>query len=300
MSKFKKVLFRLLYPHPIITTILVIILIPSLIWSMISLGTKHIVSIIIYVLSVYTLLLLCLKTPKIIKTINRIKQDNKYISKMINDVHFRMKFNLFISLGINVIYAVLQFFIGLRHNSFWFYSMAIYYLILVIIRWILIRPIINYGENENIKKELLKYRFCGWMMLFLNISLTAILFFMIYWNRSFNHHEITTIALAAYTFTSFTIAITSFIKYRKNSRPIYKAIKTINLVSACVSVITLEATMLTTFGNDMSLTDRRLFIGLTGLFVILFIFLLAINIILNTNTKIKELKDIENKNTNQN
>lgn len=110
---------------------------------------------------------------------------------------------------------------------------------------------------------------------------------MIYWNRSFNHHEITTITLAAYTFTSFTMAIVSFIKYRKNNRPIYKAIKTINLVSACVSVITLEATMLTTFGQDMSLTDRRLFLSLTGFFVLLFIFLLAINIIYHTTKKMK-------------
>lgn len=287
MDKLKKILFRLIYPHPIIITILVIILIPSLIWSMISLGTKHIVSIIIYVLSVYTLILLTIRIPNMINTINKIKQDNKYINKIINDNYFRMKFNLFISLGINVIYSVIQFFIGLKHNSFWFYAMAIYYFILVIIRWFLIRHIIIYRENENIKKELLKYRFCGWMMLFLNISLSFILFFMIYWNRSFNHHEITTIALAAYTFTSFTMAIVSFIKYRKNNRPIYKAIKTINLVSACVSVITLEATMLITFGQDMSLTDRRLFLSLTGFFVLLFIFLLAINIIYHTTKKIK-------------
>lgn len=287
MEKLKEILFRLIYPHPIIITILVIILTPSLIWLMISLGTKHIVSIIIYVLSAYTLILLTIRTPNMINTINKIKQDNKYINKIINDNYFRMKFNLFISLGINVIYSVIQFFIGLKHNSFWFYAMAIYYFILVIIRWFLIRHIIIYGENENIKKELLKYRFCGWMMLFLNISLSFILFFMIYWNRSFNHHEITTITLAAYTFTSFTMAIVSFIKYRKNNRPIYKAIKTINLVSACVSVITLEATMLTTFGQNMSLTDRRLFLSLTGFFVLLFIFLLAINIIYHTTKKIK-------------
>ena len=39
--------------------------------------------------------------------------------------------------------------------------------------------------------------------------------FMVYWNRNFNHHEITKVAMAAYTFTSFAFSIVNIIKYRK-------------------------------------------------------------------------------------
>ena len=69
-------------------------------------------------------------------------------------------------------------------------------------------------------------------------------------NRTFHHHEITTIALAAYTFTSLTFAIINTVKYRKYHSPVYSASKAISLASACVSLLTLESTMLTTFGNE--------------------------------------------------
>ena len=111
---------------------------------------------------------------------------------------------------------------------------------------------------------------------------------MVYWNKTFNHHPITTIALAAYTFVSFTIAIINFIKYKKLKSPVYSAAKSISLTSACVSIITLEATMLTSFGSDMDLVTRKILLGCTGGVISIFVVILAINIIFNG---IRELRD---------
>ena len=61
------------------------------------------------------------------------------------------------------------------------------------------------------REELLRYRLCGWIFLVMNLALSLMVFFMVYWNRTFHHHEITTIALAAYTFTAFTMAIINMI-----------------------------------------------------------------------------------------
>ena len=49
----------------------------------------------------------------------------------------------------------------------------------------------------------------GIVFLIMNLALALIIFFMVYWNRTFHRHEITTIALAAYTFTSLAFAIVS-------------------------------------------------------------------------------------------
>ena len=127
-------------------------------------------------------------------------------------------------------------------------------------------------------------------MLFLNIALSVMVIFMVVWDRTFNHHEITTIALAAYTFTSFTVAIISYIKYKQFNSPVYRAAKSVSLTSACVSIITLEATMLTSFGSDMDIIVRKLFLGFTGGFVSAFVIFLAINIIVNGSRKLKEIK----------
>ena len=117
---------------------------------------------------------------------------------------------------------------------------------------------------------------------------------MVYWNRTFNHHEITTIALAAFTFTSLTLAIISNIKYRKYNSPVYSASKAISLASACVSMLTLESTMLTTFGDGtMTLTGRRILLGLSGGVISVFIIAMAIYMIVQANKKIKLLKTEE-------
>ena len=287
MEKFKKISLKLLYPHIAIFILLIPISIALLVWSMVSLGTNHIVSIVSYVLAAYALTIVCFRIPDIIKFVKKIKNENKYVVRLIEDRHLRMKISLFVSFVINVIYAILQFFIGLYHGSFWFYSMFAYYLSLAVMRYFLMRHTLANEANEKPRSELLKYCFCGWMLLFLNLALSLMVFFMVYWNRTFVHHEITTIAMAAYTFTSFTLAIINYIKYRKLKSPVYSAAKSISLTSACVSIITLEATMLTSFGSDMDITLRKVLLGITGGVVSLFVLFIAINIIINGVRQLK-------------
>lgn len=290
MEKYKKIGLKLLYPHTALLIPLIIISISLLVWSMVVLGTTHFVSIISYVLSAYTLTTVCFRIPNIISFIKKITDENKYIIKLKTDRHLRIKITLSATFIYNFIYAIFQFFIGLYHGSLWFYSMFAYYLSLAIMRFFLVRHTLSFKPNEKPRNELLKYRFCGWMMLFLNLALSVMIFFMVYWNRTFNHHEITTIALATYTFTTFTIAIVNFIKYRKYKSPVYSAAKSISLTSACVSIITLETTMFTSFGNDLDIITRRIILGLTGAAVSIFVLMVAINIIVNGNKKLKEIK----------
>ena len=99
----------------------------------------------------------------------------------------------------------------------------------------------------------------------IKISLSLMIFFMVYWNRTFQHHEIVTITMAAYTFTSFTKAIINVVKYSRLGSPVYSASKAVSFVSACVSMLTLESTMLTTFGDGtMTLAGRQILLGVSG------------------------------------
>ena len=291
MEKFKKLCLKLLYPHKLIIILLIPISIGLLVFSMVTLGTTHFISIISYVLSFYTLTIVCFRLPDIIKIINKTKNENKYLVLWRNDSHLRMKTSLIASFIINIIYAIFQFFIGLYHGSFWFYSMFSYYLLLAVMRYLLIRHILVNKANEKPKVELKKYCLCGWIMLLLNLALSLMIFFMVYWNKTFNHHQITTIVLAAYTFTSFAIAIINYIKYKKLKSPVYSAAKAISLTSACVSIITLEATMLTSFGNDMDIGVRKMLLACTGWVISVFVLFLAINIIYNGMKQLKNYKE---------
>ena len=141
------------------------------------------------------------------------------------------------------------------------------------------------------KTELIKYRACGWVFLVMNLALVLIVFFMIYWNRRIQHHMITAIAMAAYTFASFTVAIINVLKYKKYNSPVFSASKAISFAAACVSMLTLTATMLTTFSDgNMGVAGQRFMLGSVGFAVSGVVVTMAIYMIVTGKKKLKILK----------
>ncbi len=287
---FKKICKALLFPHIAIMIILAPIATVFLVYSMVVLGTESIISIISYVLAAYTLTIWCCKIPNIIRYCKTFKKENKYARMWFEDVHRRTKFMLYGSLLWNTSYAVFQFGLGVVHSTFWFYSLGGYYICLALMRVFLASHTRKYTAGERILEELKKYRICGWIFFVMNLALTFIIFFMVYWNRTFVHDQITTIAMAAYTFTTFTYAIINIVRYRKLGSPVYSASKAISLAAASVSMLTLTSTMLTTFGEADGIAFRRLMLALIGGAVAIFITAMAIYMIRESTKKMKALK----------
>jgi hypothetical protein len=163
-------------------------------------------------------------------------------------------------------------------------------------RFFLARHTTRNAPGEKMESELKKYRACGVIFLVMNLALVLIIFFMIYWNRTFEHHMITAIAMAAYTFTSLTNAIINVVKYRKYNSPVFSASKAISLAAALVSMLTLESTMLTAFGDGtMSVIEQKWMLGATGGVISLLIVVTAIYMIVVGTKKLKQLKiEVEN------
>ena len=290
----KKLGKALLFPHIAIMIILVPIATVFLVYSMVFLGTNSVIAIISYVLAAYTLTIWCFKIPYLIQFFKTFKDENKYMRIWQNDTRLRVNVSLYGAIIYNTAYALLQLGMGFWHHTFWFYSLAGYYISLAVMRFFLVRHTSKHKPGEKMLDELIKYRACGIVFLIMNLALALIIFFMVYWNRTFHHHEITTITLAAYTFTSLTLAIINTVKYRKYNSPVYSASKAISLASACVSMLTLESTMLTTFGDGtMSLTGRRILLGISGGVISVFIIAMAIYMIVNGTKKIKLLRAVK-------
>lgn len=287
-----KFIKKILYPHPALIIVLFPVSMVLMICSLLYFGSTEIISIVSYALSFYSLSLVCLRIPNLIVWVKKIKNDNKYIKKLTTDTHFRINITLYSSLIWNIAYALFQLCLGFYHKSFWFYSMATYYIMLGVMRFFLVRYTLKYKAGELYEIELKKYNLCGWLLLVMNVAVSIIIFFIIYWGRTFYHHQITTIALAAYTFVTFTFAIVNFVKYRKYNSPIYLAVKAISLVAACVSMVTLTTTMLTTFGDADMLEFKNIILTLVGSAVAIFIITISVLIIIKTK---KQLKLLNNK-----
>ena len=292
----KKIGKALLFPHIAIMILLVPVATVLLVGSMVFIGTESPIAYISYVLAAYTLTVWCFKIPRIIKYFKTFKDENKYARRWQDDVRLRVNVSLYGSLAWNALYGLFQLWLGFYHHTFWFYSLGAYYICLGVMRFFLARHTTRYAPGERMRDELTKYRACGIVFLLMNLALALIVFFMVYWNRTFEHHMITAIALAAYTFTSMAVAIINFVKYRKYNSPVFSAAKAISLAAALVSMLTLESTMLTTFSDGtMTAVEQKWMLGATGGAISVLIIATAVYMIVVGTKKLKLLEsEVEN------
>ena len=292
----KKIGKAFLFPHIAVMLLLVPVAAAFLVYSMVVLGTESVIAYLSYALAAYTLTVWCFRMPRIIRFFKTFKNENRYARMWLDDAHLRVNTSLYGSLVWNVLYGIFQLWLGVYHHTFWFYSLGAYYICLAVMRFFLLLHTGRYEPGERMKTELQKYRACGFVFLLMNTALALIIFFMVYWSRTFEHHMITAIAMAAYTFTAFTVAIINVIKYKKYNSPVFSASKAISLAAALVSMLTLESTMLTTFGDEtMTAVKQKWMLGATGGVISALIVATAIYMIVTGTKKLKQLEsEVEN------
>ena len=186
--KCKKFLMAIAFPHIAIMIMLIPVATVFLVYSMIFLGTKSIISIISYVLAFYTLVVWSVKIPYLIKFFKQFKNTNKYALLWRSDPRLRVNVSLYGALIWNTAYALLHLGLGFWHHTFWYASLAGYYIFLAVMRFFLVRHSKNYKPGEEMREELVKYRACGIIFLVMNVALSVIIFFMVYCDRTFIQH----------------------------------------------------------------------------------------------------------------
>lgn len=272
----KKVGKRLLYPHLLVLLVLLPLAAAALIYAFVCMDENDPLRIAAYILSFYTLTLWCARLPRSVRSVRSFRAQNRYAQRWLSDARLRMNVTLSGNVLWNGAYAALQLVLGIYHRSFWFYSLAGYYFSLALMRFFLLRYSLRHEAGAQRAQELRYYRVCGRIFLVMNLALSGMMLFMIRENRIVRHHEIVTIALAAYTFTSLTMSIINVVRYRKYQSPVFSASKIISFAAACVSMLTLEGTMLTTFGKEtMSVQTQTLFLALSGGAVSVLIIIMA-------------------------
>lgn len=287
----KKIGRALLFPPIAVVFLLLPLSIGGMLWAMLSLGENHPLTIAGYALAFYTLCIWCVRIPAMVRYCKAWKSENRLAKRWLSDVRLRVTVTLTGNLLWNGAYAALQLGLAVRHHSAWYYSLAGYYFSLALMRFFLARHTLRYSPGEKMQQELRYYRACGWIFLLMNLALAVMMVYMIAENRSMRHHEVTTITMAAYTFTSLTMAIVNVFKYQKYNSPVFSASKVISLASACVSMLTLENTMLTTFEKEgMAARGKTLLLALSCGAVLALILAMAIHMIYSANRKIRNLE----------
>ena len=293
--KWKEKIRKVLFPKTIWVFLLINVMAASLIFIFMRGLEKHWFAYIIYVLSCYVLITVCVRIPGIVKWWRKKLHENKYTDRYLTDKDLRMQISMYRGLLIAIVFATFKIILGFIYDSSWFFAMAGYNVILSFMRFLLVLQLQKKGlsETEEKRQGLLCYRLCGWFMLVLNIAVSVLMFMVIVQNQRIEYHMIVCIGLAAFTFYCFTRAVINMIKYKRQKTPIYAAVKRIDMVKAIVSIFTLQVAMLTTFEGQGASIDKGLMNMLTGIAVTIAINTIGTMMIAGVKGDFRVLENVE-------
>ena len=186
------------------------------------------------------------------------------LQKYRTDVSFRMYVSLYSSLALNIFYAILKFTFGIHYHSVWFGTLAVYYLLLAVTRFALVRYASQNAFGVNPVSEWKRYRLCGVILLLLNLALTGVVILVVQENEGFRYAGYLIYAMAMYAFYNVITAVRNVVRFRRYRSPVMSAAKAVNLAAALVSILALETAMLAQFGSNDSERFRAVMSGATG------------------------------------
>lgn len=293
MDKFKKILTRIMHPHTVIIFLLTTLSATGLFYVFYNGNEESIVAYAVYVISFYTLSIIVFATPPIFKKCKDIIYGNAHAIRYLTETELRTRISLCFGTLINLAYAVLKLLTGVYAHSFWFGAVAVYYMVLCLIRFLLIKNDRRSVKIETEEVRLLhnwkSYRACGWLLLALNGAMTGMVFQMIWQNKGYSYPGFVIYASAAYTFYRMTMAVIRTVKIRKTNNPVFSAAKAIDLCVALMAVFALQTAMFSSFGADMGSDARRLMNTLTGGTVCFAVVCIAVFMIIRSSKAINKI-----------
>lgn len=207
------------------------------------------------------------------------------------DAVYRTRISLNMSLFANLMYVGLNAAYFIIDGSAWFAVLAVYYIILSVMRFLLVRYIRKTEIGKNRVGELKRAVVCSHILLSLNFALSGAVLMMLYRGKGFEYRGLLIYAAATYTFYITVHAIVSLVRYRRYNSPVITTSKIIALSSALVSMLSLETAMLSQFGTGMAEDTKRLFIVLTGAGVSVAVVAMSVYMTVRSAKEIKKIKE---------
>ena len=175
-------------------------------------------------------------------------------------------------------------------GSYWFMVLAVYYVIMAVMRYLLVRYVRIQKIGTDILSEWKRSRICACILLLINLSLSGAVLMILYQHRGYDYPGIMIYVMAMYTFYALTMSIVDIVKYRKMGSPIMSTAKIVSLSAALVSMLNLETAMFAQFGTDMAPQDQNLMIMLTGAGISITVVTLSVVLIAKATIEIRREK----------
>lgn len=195
--------------------------------------------------------------------------------RILEEPEYRIVLTAAVSFFINLLYALYNGGLGIVNRSLWFVTMCAYYTILSTMRFCAVLCSHKRGSSASADMAYFVMKLSGVLLAVLSFVLTGVVYISLSENIAAKYDTVIMITIATYTFYKITMAVTRAVKQKENPSPLLAVIRTIGYADVAVSVLTLQRSMLASFG-EMTDTKAHTMNILTGAAVCLFVFSLGI------------------------
>ncbi len=298
MRNWKEIGKKMLFPQIWVIALLTLFCVVALVSIFVKGLELTPIAYVSYVISFYTLMVLCIACWKVFpgyyKAAKVRMHENKYIDRYMTDAVFKSSVGLYRSLGINLLYVMMNAISSYVYKTNWFGIFSVYYGIIAMMQFLLVFYIKKNPIGENYLGELKRARLCAYILLTVNLVLSGAILMMVFFDKGFQYQEFLIYAIALYTFYITITAIMDMIKYRKYKSPVMSITKVIKMTAALFSMLFLETAMFAQFGADTSAEVKRIMIMATGAGISVVVVSMAIYMIVQTSKEIKQVRSNDN------
>jgi len=300
MEQFKRIIKKWFF-LPLVPTVLISI--PSyalVIYALAGENVDPVIAYTSYILSAYALVVTITGIFGIVHWIRQGIEQHPFgkrilgvplFKRYLREKTFRAEASLYTGFFINMLYVGIKLFSGIFYRSIWFGSLAVYYILLAVMRFSLLHHVRNKeGIGKDRGSEWHRYRLCGILLLFMNAALVGIIVFVVHLNSGFAYPGLLIYVMAMYAFYATITAVVNVIKFRKYGSPVLSAAKMVNLTAALVSMLSLETAMLTQFGAAEDKSFRQSMTASTGAGVSIIVVGMAAYMIVHATKMLKKEK----------
>lgn len=242
----------------------------------------------LYALSAYGLTALGVKLPRLIRGMQNWMQNHPKVAGILKNRELRFSAKLYLDQFINFAYGIFKILSGVIIGSAWIGADGIYNMVQA---WIQLFQILRRKKPGTLVRQWRSYRFCGWLILLMHLTLIGIVFQMVNWNRVEESGEIMIIATATFAFYKFISSFLALAKDRKHTRPIDSSVRMLELSQAIFAMFSLQAGLLHVFGTGES-WEHWLNLAM-GCLVCMLTVAMGIYMIRRANREIKNLQEKE-------
>ena len=287
-SFFRKILVLSAVPAILIATA-AFLLLPVVI-TRLDFGLLHVLE---YIYVFYGIAIIVINRRAIGAWFKNLGRSIPFIRRMMEDKDFR--FRVFLNWGAFISFLMLIFYLwaGYHYHSFWFYALAGYNFLVMVIRMVIsgrdIRSIRKGFRGKRLElSQLRTFTWCGVAILVLNIAIGVMSMLMTFQNQYFPYNAFLIMSIAIFALYRFVAGFINARKFSTNRNQIFAASKNLDMIVGIMAYYTLQTTMLSLLREDSLI---RFYANLVvGILVFIFNVVVALHMIYTGFKRIAEVK----------